>query len=65
MKRKLLCLVCKDPNSPVEKGSRCFPFCSDSCRDRDLGGWLRNQYKIGQRPLESDDFPDGLPAETD
>ncbi|MBT5737052.1 MAG: DNA gyrase inhibitor YacG, partial [Planctomycetes bacterium] len=40
-----LCPVCKDPASPVTKNTDSFPFCSDRCRDRDLGGWLRNQYK--------------------
>ncbi|MBT6453804.1 MAG: DNA gyrase inhibitor YacG [Planctomycetes bacterium] len=58
-----LCPVCKDPASPVTKNTDSFPFCSDRCRDRDLGGWLRNQYKIGSRPVESDDFADGLGSE--
>ncbi|MDE0961040.1 MAG: DNA gyrase inhibitor YacG [Planctomycetota bacterium] len=63
MTRVTLCPVCSDPESPITDQADSFPFCSERCRDRDLGGWLRNQYKIGSRPVESDDFAEGLSPE--
>ncbi|MGE4602796.1 MAG: DNA gyrase inhibitor YacG [Planctomycetota bacterium] len=58
MRRPSLCPVCKDSASPVADDSPFFPFCSESCRDRDLGGWLRNQYRIGGRRARSDELPE-------
>ncbi|MGE4618567.1 MAG: DNA gyrase inhibitor YacG [Planctomycetota bacterium] len=58
MKRSFLCPVCKDTDSPVAEGADHFPFCSESCRDRDLGGWLQNQYRIGSRSADSDELPE-------
>ena len=36
------------------------PFCSQRCKDVDLGRWLRGDYRIpGDRPdPSSDDAPD-------
>ncbi|MEE2882794.1 MAG: DNA gyrase inhibitor YacG [Planctomycetota bacterium] len=50
--------MCKDSDSPVFEDGRHFPFCSESCKDRDLGGWLRDQYRIGSRPAGSDELPE-------
>ena len=63
MSRSSKCPVCREPvKEEVEAGlSRVFPFCSESCRDRDLGGWLQDQYRLGSRPLESDEV-DGFSA---
>ena len=58
MNRTAKCPVCREQVSePAEGASRAaFPFCSESCRDRDLGGWLHQQYRLGSRPLESDEI---------
>ncbi|MGE4633543.1 MAG: DNA gyrase inhibitor YacG [Planctomycetota bacterium] len=58
MKRAFLCPVCKDVQSPVADDSPHFPFCSEACKDRDLGGWLKNQYRIGARRARSDELPE-------
>lgn len=58
MNRSFLCPVCKDADAPVLEGADHFPFCSQSCKDRDLGGWLRDQYRIGTRRAGSDEIPD-------
>ncbi|MBZ5660799.1 MAG: DNA gyrase inhibitor YacG [Acidobacteriia bacterium] len=41
---KLKCPICKQPvdsETNVE-----FPFCSDRCRERDLGNWAMEKYKV-------------------
>jgi len=52
------CPNCRDPNSPVGKSSKHFPFCSERCRDIDLGGWIDGSYRIGQRSAEGGDLPE-------
>ena len=66
MKNSVKCPVCREvlPAKASEEESSIHPFCSVSCRDRDLGGWLQDQYRLGSRPLESDDM-DGLSDGTD
>jgi len=40
---KLKCPICKQP---VEsETSPEFPFCSERCRERDLGNWAMEKYK--------------------
>ncbi len=58
MNRPKKCPVCREMIEPKGDGeiSAVLPFCSESCRDRDLGGWLENQYRMGSRPMESDDM---------
>ncbi|MFL2857686.1 MAG: DNA gyrase inhibitor YacG [Planctomycetota bacterium] len=57
MSRSSKCPVCRErvEETTGETQSRIYPFCSESCRDRDLGGWLQDQYRLGSRPLESDE----------
>jgi hypothetical protein len=43
------CPIC---GKPVSGGHR--PFCSERCRNIDLGRWLKDGYRI-----ESDEGPDG------
>jgi endogenous inhibitor of DNA gyrase (YacG/DUF329 family) len=41
---KLKCPICKqavDSETNTE-----FPFCSERCRERDLGNWAMEKYKV-------------------
>ncbi len=49
--REKRCPVCKAPRSP-----EFSPFCSRGCRDRDLLGWFREDYKIAGRSTEEDEL---------
>jgi endogenous inhibitor of DNA gyrase (YacG/DUF329 family) len=48
------CPICGKPASAKDR-----PFCSNRCRDVDLGRWLKEGYRI-----ESDDTPDEEIGET-
>jgi len=41
---KLKCPICKQPVD--SETSPEFPFCSDRCRERDLGNWAMEKYKV-------------------
>jgi endogenous inhibitor of DNA gyrase (YacG/DUF329 family) len=43
------CPICEKQFDPAE--SRAMPFCSDRCRQIDLGRWLREAYSV---PVERD-----------
>ena len=61
----------KSDASPLKKGrcSRCgkhfafesiaqhksFPFCSERCRDIDLGSWMTGKYAIPGKPIPRED----------
>jgi uncharacterized protein len=32
-----------------------FPFCSERCRNRDLGAWFTGRYAIAGEPVETID----------
>jgi hypothetical protein len=38
--------------------STALPFCSDRCRQIDLGRWLNEEQRVPARSLEVDDEPD-------
>ena len=38
-----ICPICK---KPVVKGSEDFPFCSERCKEIDLGNWAMEKYVI-------------------
>jgi endogenous inhibitor of DNA gyrase (YacG/DUF329 family) len=40
---KLRCPICK---KPAKAGTPDFPFCSDRCREIDLGKWATGAYVI-------------------
>lgn len=44
------CPVCARPSEPAHK-----PFCSDRCRQVDLGRWLTESYVIHGPPPGNDD----------
>jgi endogenous inhibitor of DNA gyrase (YacG/DUF329 family) len=45
---KVNCPICK---KMVEIGTGDFPFCSDRCRNIDLGNWATEKYVISE-PLQ-------------
>ncbi|MCX8133199.1 MAG: DNA gyrase inhibitor YacG [Roseococcus sp.] len=49
------CPICGRPASPRRVGARSpSPFCSDRCRQVDLGRWLTGAYAL---PLEEPPAP--------
>ena len=49
------CPICSKPTAPDAKA---FPFCSDRCRNIDLGKWLNGKYIIS-RTIEGSDLDEG------
>ncbi len=45
---KVSCPICK---KTVKLGSEDFPFCSERCRNIDLGNWATEKYVISE-PLQ-------------
>jgi uncharacterized protein len=58
------CPICKTPTA--SEINRDFPFCSERCRDRDLGNWASEKYVVSE-PIfsEDDDEPDDAPKRPD
>jgi len=44
----MTCPICK---KPVALGDPDFPFCSERCRDIDLGNWATGKYVIPGAPV--------------
>ena len=48
-----------------------FPFCSERCRDRDLGNWASEKYVVSEPVFTEEEIPEGdgktivLPLDTD
>ena len=60
---KLKCPICK---KPVKAGTPDFPFCSERCRDVDLGKWACGAYVIASPLTDSEEpIPDGTPDDED
>jgi uncharacterized protein len=56
---KLNCPICKqlvDSDTNPE-----FPFCSDRCRERDLGNWAMEKYKVSV-PMMDESEPEEIEA---
>ena len=54
---KLKCPICKqlvDSDTDSE-----FPFCSDRCRERDLGNWAMEKYKVAV-PMMDESEPEEI-----
>jgi uncharacterized protein len=56
---KLRCPICK---KPVKSAGTEFPFCSERCRDIDLGKWASGAYVISS-PVQ--DTLDGVSDNSD
>lgn len=48
------CPVCGKPATPAQR-----PFCSERCRQVDLGRWLSDNYAIPGEPEVDDGEPNG------
>jgi uncharacterized protein len=68
---KLKCPICK---RPVDSDTDAeFPFCSERCREHDLGNWAMEKYKVAapmmdeSEPEESEEHEprESSPAEND
>jgi uncharacterized protein len=60
---KLKCPICK---KPVKSEDADFPFCSDRCRQIDLGKWASGAYVISSPVTDtSESLSGGLPDSSD
>lgn len=60
---KLRCPICK---KPVKAADAEFPFCSDRCRQIDLGKWASGAYVISSSATDSSDaIADASPDDPD
>lgn len=55
MKHK--CPICKTPTDSAVHAE--FPFCSDRCRERDLGNWASEKYVVSEPIFNEDDSEGG------
>jgi uncharacterized protein len=68
---KLKCPICKQPVDSETTAD--FPFCSDRCRERDLGNWAMEKYKVAAPMMDeseleeliTDDRPHPESSDTD
>ncbi len=51
------CPICK-AETDSEKNAE-FPFCSERCRERDLGNWATEKYVVSEPVFNEDDLEDG------
>jgi endogenous inhibitor of DNA gyrase (YacG/DUF329 family) len=58
--RRVPCPRCGQPAlfSPQNKWR---PFCSERCRNMDLGAWASEDYRVPTRPAADDDTPETPP----
>lgn len=45
----MTCPICRKP--AARENNPDFPFCSERCRDIDLGKWASEEYRIPGAPL--------------
>jgi endogenous inhibitor of DNA gyrase (YacG/DUF329 family) len=54
------CPVCRRAAAPRQPdGASAFPFCSERCRQVDLGRWFSGQYAVPANETEPPDDEDG------
>lgn len=49
------CPICK---RTVEKSDPEFPFCSERCRNEDLGNWVYGRYRVPSPMSDAEEVPD-------
>jgi endogenous inhibitor of DNA gyrase (YacG/DUF329 family) len=47
------CPICKTPTDSALHPE--FPFCSQRCRERDLGNWATEKYVVSDPIFDEDD----------
>jgi uncharacterized protein len=47
------CPICKTPTDSSVHSE--FPFCSERCRERDLGNWATEKYVVSEPVFDEDD----------
>jgi uncharacterized protein len=55
MKHK--CPICKAETDSVVHAD--FPFCSERCRDRDLGNWASEKYVVSEPVFNEEELAEG------
>jgi uncharacterized protein len=51
------CPICKvETDSTIHVD---FPFCSERCRDRDLGNWATEKYVVSEPVFDEEDLAEG------
>jgi hypothetical protein len=48
------CPICGAPTD--SKTSADFPFCSEHCKEIDLGNWATEKYKISEPAFDEDEL---------
>ena len=51
-----VCPICKTPTDSEKDAD--FPFCSDRCRQKDLGNWATEKYVVSEPIFNEDDLAD-------
>lgn len=59
MKRR--CPICKAPTDSETHAE--FPFCSERCRQHDLGNWASEKYVVSEPVFDLNELEAGSPAE--
>jgi endogenous inhibitor of DNA gyrase (YacG/DUF329 family) len=59
---KLKCPICKQPTD--SDTTEEFPFCTARCRERDLGNWAMEKYKVAV-PMMDESEPEEAETKTE
>jgi endogenous inhibitor of DNA gyrase (YacG/DUF329 family) len=51
------CPICKTPSD--SESSADFPFCSERCRERDLGNWASEKYVVSEPVFDMSELDAG------
>jgi endogenous inhibitor of DNA gyrase (YacG/DUF329 family) len=57
------CIICKKPVKPRAE-NKAFPFCSERCRQVDLGKWLNEEYRVPAEEADDDVGAGGADADS-
>ncbi len=56
------CVTCRKPVQARAKNPS-FPFCSERCRQIDLGKWLNEEHRVAGEPVDPESFATPTHAE--
>ncbi|HKW56185.1 MAG TPA: DNA gyrase inhibitor YacG [Candidatus Acidoferrum sp.] len=59
---KRTCPICKTPTDSSVHAE--FPFCSERCRQRDLGNWASEKYVVSEPVFDLDELDAGNVAQS-